>query len=212
MWWIFLLIPIAFILLILFLKVRLCVIYEDELSVYLKVLCFKFSLYPQKTKKIKPKNFSIKNFKKRKKKLQKKDNNQQANDQQEKDEKDKSTKIKEIVEIIKIILDRVILPFSNYLKVEIVKIYIKIASSDASKTAMIYGLVSQSTAYIIELLSNITNVDVKSKKSINVVCDFLSDESDAKINITFSLRCWHAISLALKFFTGYLKIKNNDKT
>lgn len=210
MWWLLLLLPIAFIIFILFLKVRLCLVYEDNLSVFIKILLFNISLFPKKTKKLKPKDYSLKKLQKKQAKLEKKKTKTQTDDTKQTTKKDKSTQIKDILEIVKIILDNVMSPFGRYLKVEIIKIYVKIASDDAAKTAMIYGLASQSVAYIIEILSNITNVDIKKRNSVNVVADFLSENSEAKINITLGLRGWHALALATKFFMAYIKNKNKD--
>ena len=50
MWWLLLIIPLAFIALILFIKVRLCLVYEDELNVKVKILFFNVPLYPKTEK------------------------------------------------------------------------------------------------------------------------------------------------------------------
>ena len=209
MWWLLLLIPLVLIALVLFVRFRLCLVYEDELIIKIKVMFLKFSLYPKKQKKLNPRDYSLKSLQKKQDKLtKKKPKTKKQTDPSPK--KDKATQIKDILDIIKIVLENVMSPFGRYLKVEIVRIYVKIATNDAAKTAVIYGLASQSVAYIIELLSNLTNVDVKRKNSIIVTSDFLSEKSEAKINITLGLKGWHAIALAVKFFMAYLKSKNKQ--
>jgi hypothetical protein len=210
MWWLLLLIPFALIMLVLFVKVRLCLIYEDDLDVKVKVLFFNIPLYPQKQKKIKPSDYSLNKLQKKQAKLDKKSKKQPKKQTASQPKgKDTATKIKDSIGLIRIILDNVMSPFGRYLKIEIIKIYVKIASEDAAKTAFIYGLASQGIAYIIELLSNVTNVDVKKKNSIRIIPDFLDTTSEARINITLGLRGWHAFVLAVKFFMGYIKSKNN---
>lgn len=211
MWWLILLIPLAIIMLILFVKVRLCLIYEDDVDVRVKILFFNIPLYPQKQKKPKPSDYSLKKLEKKQAKLNQKSKKRPAKQPAPKPEKDKATKIKDGIALIRIILDNVMAPFGRYLKIEIVKIYVKISSDDAAKTALIYGVVSQSIAYIIELLSNVTNVDVKKKNSIQLVPDFVGQTPEAKINITLGLRGWHAFALAVKFFMGYLKSKKTTE-
>ena len=213
MWWLILLIPFILLVLLMFLKVRLCLVYEDEFSVKIKVLLFNITLFPRSVKKPKPKNFSIKALQKKQNKLNKKKLKKQSAETSEKTEsqdtkKDKATKIKDILELIKIILDNVISPFGRYLKVEIIKMHITAGTDDPAKTAVIYGGICQLTSYIVELLSNLTNVDVKKTNSIIVNPDFLEGKTSAKINITLGLRVWHSISLALKFFMAYIKRKN----
>ncbi len=205
MWWLLLLLPLAIIVFILFLKVRLCLVYEESLSVHLKIMLFKYPLFPQKQEKVKAKDYSLKKLEKKQSKLKKKSKNKEESIKTNQ-EKDKATQIKDILEIVKIVLENVMSPFGRYLKVEVVKLYVKIATDDAAKTAVIYGVASQTVAYIIEILSNITNVDVKRKNSIQVIPDFLSEKSEAKINITLGLRGWHALSLATKFFTYWCSL------
>lgn len=213
MWWLVLLIPIALIVLLLFLKIRLCLVYDDDFSVKIKVLFFNINLFPRSVKKPNPKKYSIKALQKKQKKLSKKKTKKQSENNvqgsaQEETSNNKSSKIKEILELIKIILENVMSPFGRYLKVEIIKMHITVGTDDPAKTAVIYGGICQLTSYIIELLSNLTNVDVKKQNSIIVNPDFLEGKTDAKINITLGLRVWHGLSLALKFFMGYINKKN----
>ena len=215
MWWLILLIPLILIFLLLFLKVRLCIAYENDISIGIKVLLFNIPLLPAKKKNPKPRDYTVKKMRKRQAALDKKAAKKKAK-QLEKEQKkaaeaenapkkDKATQIKEILELIKLVLENVMSPFGRYLKVEILKMHIVIGTPDPAKTAVVYGAVSQSVSYIIELLSNVTNVDVKKKNSITVTPDFFEGRSNAKINLTLGLRVWHALSLAIKFFMAYLK-------
>ena len=144
----------------------------------------------------------------KKQKKQEKKNSKKTADDTAQQQKGKSEKLKEILELIKIILSNVMSPFGRYLKVEILDMHITVGTSDPSKTAFLYGTVCQSVAYITELLSNLTNVDVKRKNSITVEPDFLDGKTDADINITLGLRVWHALALAIKFFMGYITARN----
>lgn len=218
MWLIILLIPVILITLLMFLKVRLCLIYDGELLVKVKVLFINIPIIPKTEKKPKPKDYTIKALQKKQAKADKKTlKKQKKQDKKEKKKnsadtsqqpKDKGEKLKEILELIKLILNYVMSPFGRYLKVEILDMHIKIGNDDPSKTAFLYGTVCQSVAYIVELLSNITNVDVKRKNTITVEPDFFQGKTAANINITLGLRVWHALSLAIKFFMGYITARN----
>ncbi len=212
MWWLILLIPIILLVLLMFLKVRLCLAYEDDFSVKIKVLLFNINIYPRSVKKPNPKKYSIKALQKKQKKLGKNKTKKSQPAPNASPEKDKATKIKEILELIKIILKNVMSPFGRYLKVEIIKMHITVGTDDPAKTAVVYGGICQLTSYIVELLSNLTNVDVKKKNSIIVKPDFLEGKTNAKINITLGLRVWHSLSIAFKFFMAYIKRKNQKNT
>ena len=72
MWYLIPLILALVIVFLLFLKIRVCLSYEDEFVVKVKVLFLNFSIIPKKEKKIKPKNYSLKKLQKRQDKLKKK--------------------------------------------------------------------------------------------------------------------------------------------
>lgn len=213
MWWLFILIPILLIVLLMFLKVRLCLSYENDLSVKVKVLFFNLALFPKTKKNPRPKNYTLKALKRRQDKLNKKSLKAQKKQSKKATapqsdgtaQQDKNAKLKEILALIRLILDNVMSPFGRYLKVEILKMHVKVGSADPAKTALIYGGVCQAVSYIVELLSNLTNVDIKNTNSISVEPDFFEGKTEANINITLGLRVWHALSLAIKFFMAYLK-------
>ena len=212
MWWLILLIPLILLVLLLFLKVRLCLIYEDDFSVKVKVLIFNIPLFPQKKKKTKTRAYSKKALQKKQDRLNKKAEKKKKKQKPEPpadpaEEKSKSEKLKDILGLIKMVLENVMSPFGRYLKVEIIKMHITVGNDDPAKTAVMYGGICQAASYVIELLSNLTNVDVKRKNSIDIRPDFFEGKTTAKINITLGLRVWHALSLAIKFFMGYLKHK-----
>lgn len=214
MWWLLLLIPLLLIVFLLFLKIRLCIVYTGELTVKAKILFLSFSLYPSKKEKIDPNDYTVKALRKKQKKLDKKAKKQQKKQQpKEKAEaeqpQEKGAKLKEMLEIIKIVLENVMSPFGKYLRIVIARIHIKVGTDDPAKTALLYGGVCQGVSCIVELLSNLTNVNVKRKNSIDVTPDFVEGKTDADINITLSLRVWHILSLAIKFFMGYIKKKQS---
>lgn len=212
--WLILSILLLLIILLLHLRVRLAIRYEDDLSVSLKILCFNIPLFPKVQKKLKHKDYSVKKLRKRQKKLENKKakKEKKSAEKQQKPKKELKKTITEALELIKIVLEYVMPPFGKYFKLEILKLKIKVGTSDPAKTAVTYGVVSQSVAYIIELLSNITNVDVKKQNSIQVSADFLSEKTDADINIILNLKVWHSISLAFKFCMGFLKTRSKKTT
>ena len=215
MWWLWIVIPLFIILSLLFLKVRLCIIYNGELSVGVKILFFNLPLFPKKQSKLKPSDYSIKKLEKRKKRLQKKQSKKQkkakkSNSDEQAQNQTAGERIKNALDLIKIVLENVLSPFGKYLRLEIVKLHVKVAEKEPDKTAILYGVVSQLIAYIIEILENATNVDVKNRGSIRIYPDFVSGTPEADVNITLGLRVWHALSLILRFFMGYIKKQTSN--
>ncbi|MCL2518792.1 MAG: DUF2953 domain-containing protein, partial [Oscillospiraceae bacterium] len=83
-----------------------------------------------------------------------------------------------------------------------------VATDDAAKTALLYGAVSQSVVYLLEIIQK--NVKKVKKGRILVVSDFTGTDFDARINITFKLRVWQILSLALKTAFTYIKSKSKN--
>lgn len=95
--------------------------------------------------------------------------------------------------------------FGKHLRIEAVRMKITVASEDAAKTAMLYGMVCQGVAYLIEILSAITNFKSKHREEISVEADFLSEKSTADIHLVFRLRVWHVFAMLFAALGGFIR-------
>ena len=101
--------------------------------------------------------------------------------------------ISEDIELIKDLLS--LLPkLLKYIRITEAKINVTVATDDAAKTAITYGVVSQSVAYIVEALNNLT--DFRCEPEISVDVDYTSGKSSADIKLKLSFRIWQLIYLA----------------
>ena len=193
-----------FFILLLLLKVKINIVLDETFAVYAKVLFIKIKLFPpsKKKKKAKPKKAKKEKKVKEKKKAD-------VTDVQEK------VQIKlTIFDYIKIITDVVNVffkKFAKHLHIKLAKIYVKVATDDAAQTAILYGAVSQSLAYLVETLDSVTNLDGLKRSYINVEPDFLSNKFEAKINITFSIRIIGVLDMGLKSLFRFLKLYQRAK-
>lgn len=192
--WIILSIILAILLLIFNIYVKIRITYIDEdFKLILKILFFKFTLIPMPDKKVEkkikaePKSKLPKKTKpKEKKKLKFKD-------------------MTDLISTVKQIAEKVLYYFDKYLRVDIKEFRIKVAAEDAAATALIYGLVSQGVAYVMEILrQNIKKVKLKYKDSVLVVTDFMSEKLETRIDMTFKLRIWQVIVLGIGSFKEFL--------
>ncbi len=193
---------ILMITLMLSLRVNLHVIYEDELSVYLRVLFFKYYLYPEKAKK-----FSAKKHDKKKKKESAK---KTAIKQVENGEQ-KSTLLSKL-NLVKEILSVFVKSFPKHLHVKVARLHVKVGSPDAAQTAILYGAISGVVAGIVELIDSYTRLKPLSSNSICVDPDFTAEESEVKINIVLSISSFGAIVTLAKAFWRYTVLKNSKLT
>lgn len=77
----------------------------------------------------------------------------------------------------------------GHLRVRVRKLRIYVGTSDACKTAIVYGAVAQSVAYLLEWIDARYAMILYDRDAVNVVPDFTSEESHANIDLTCSLSC-----------------------
>lgn len=95
------------------------------------------------------------------------------------------------------------------LKVRVRKMHISVATGDAAKTAILYGVVVQSAAYILQILQT-QFLDIEREPGDMQICaDYLSEKSRANIDIVFRLRLIHAVRIGIGMLLSYTKEKTN---
>ena len=102
--------------------------------------------------------------------------------------------------------------FSKHLIVRIVSFKISVGSDDAARTAILYGTIAQSIAYILELLRHAFRLKLKQGEEVEVRADYVSDTIQAELYTAFTLRIWHAFAILFAVAGTYLKSKSNQKT
>lgn len=176
---------IAVILLLLFLPiVRLRIDVGEKVSVYLRAAGIKIMLFPQKKKK-------AKKAKKTDKPQQK---TKQTGEQPAKDGLSLSADdIPYILQTVNELVSDIIYAISRKLTVRIIKLYVKIATDDAAKTAMIYGAASAAANALVGFLDENGKLSVKRKPQI--ICDFTGEKTEADIKLAFILSLAGAMAI-----------------
>lgn len=180
---------ILFIALILALKVNIIVSYKEDLCVYLRILFIKIKLMPKKEK------IKIKKDKKSKKKSESKP-------AAEGEKKKGISPVKVVWEIREAILS-LIKKSMNRLHFKFARLNIEIGCEDAAKTALVYGAVTQGVAYLLEILDNISNVEISRFSDINVSSNFISRKSKAECKITLYIRVFSALAVLIHLIKTY---------
>ena len=205
-----LIVIVLFFAFLLSLKATVTVAYCGEVTLFVRVLCFKIKILPAKKKKY-PKSMSAKKARKIKEKREKKEAKKKlkkaekkAAKEQEKEEKKKAKaegtlkkekkspgEILDIVSLVANLLKQVIGKFFGHLRIKIARIRLKIATGDAATTAITYGAVTQAINVLFPIIDNIKTVKTPVNKDIDISADFCSDETEIDIEISFALRVWH---------------------
>lgn len=208
------------------LRANLILIYDGQLVLTLRVLFLNIRLVPGKKKVVNPKRYSPEKYRKMlakksakeqikqdkaRKKLEKKKQAQAkkktATSGKVPQKKPKKS-VADILELVQQILEMVkglVRSFGKHFQIEAVKLRITVAGEDAAKTAMMYGMVCQGMAYLIEILSTVTNFKAKHRENISVEADFLSEKSTADIHMIFRLRVWHVFAMLFAALGGFIR-------
>ena len=186
---------VLFLLFNLFVKIQLIYIGE-EFKLYVKVLFLKIITIPEPDKKPK------KEKKPKEKKLVKKS---ESTAPKKKKKETSFDDLLELISAIRQIADKISLYFRKYLRVDIKALRIKVAGNDAASAAMMYGIVSQSVSFLLEMIDeNIKKIKYKRKDSVLVTTDFVSEKFEAQINITFKIRVWQLLVIGISSMKEFL--------
>lgn len=100
--------------------------------------------------------------------------------------------------------------FGKHFEIEAVKMKIAVGTDDAAQTAILYGIIVQMAAYLVEGLSAITNFRCKNREEMEISADFLSDKMVMDLHFIFKVRIWHVFAWIFAAIGAALKriIKN----
>ncbi len=121
----------------------------------------------------------------KKKKSSKKEQEGKSEDKNSQ-KKEKKPVIDSLADILNIV-DAFSSKFFGHVKVRLAHIVIAVASGDPAKTAVSYGAVIQSVAYITELLKRKTNFKAERDAVIDIRPDFTAEKTVAQIDIRLSV-------------------------
>lgn len=206
---------ILFFVLLLSLKANIRLEFKDSLVLSISVLFIKINISPAKKKPVNYKEFTYKKHQKRlekkyqaylkkqeKKRLKKEKKAQKkaarkAETPEEKKAR-KSAPKRSVVDWVNIAVGVLAVFFEKFfhrLHIKVARLKVNVATGDAASTAIAYGAIIQSVAYLIEMLDRITNVDGLKKAEIEVTPDYLSEKTSLDLCFVFSLRVWHLFDI-----------------
>ena len=207
---------LAFLLLLLFIPVRLSLVFRDDLSISLSYLFLHFPLYP-KEKEVRLSDYTPRKLRKKKRKLKEKRKRKAAaappaTAQQKKSEKPLEKRLRQLRLVISI-LKNVYKKILRAVHIRVKRLYVKIATDDAAKTALLYGAASGAVAHLIALFESLTKTTV-ARGGANVVADFCGTESTLDAHVVFSATPISLLCVGVRAAFLFLKhklTKTDDK-
>ncbi len=220
------LIALLIVFLILFLKIKVIIEYKDEVALTVCIYGIPIRILPVKKRRVRPMSAKkAAKIRERRRKIAEQKAKKKAEKAKKKAEKKRKAAarkkrlraspkarrkaklaklrkkqqratLEENLDLVKSILSFFFSRLFGHLRIDVTRIHIIVGSEEASKTAIIYGVVVQSVAYMLALLDKVSNVHGLKRRDIYVDTDFLAEETRVDLKIAFSIRLWHILHLA----------------
>ena len=201
-------------------KAKVTIAYHDEVALWIKVLGIKIPILPAKKQKKGPHAMSAKKAKKlrerlrqkklkkeaakKKKEAEKKAKKEAAKASPKEQQKKSLTDILDTITLVRTLAAKVIGKFWKHLRIDIARIRIRVAMDDAAATAVAYGAVTAAVNTIFPILETVKNFKLPKEKDLAITADFVGDSIDADIELSFSLRVWHVLDVALSALFSFI--------
>lgn len=210
---------ILFFVLLLLLRLHIVVTLRDEVGLSIRILFIKIRILPRKT--VKWKNYSpekaariaAKKAKKEARKAAKKaakEAKKKANEALPPEERPKKTTLAEKLRMVRALCAALFRKTHKHLRLHAARLQLRIATGDAAKTAVLYGVVCQSLCYLLALLDRITRLRA-AEPDVAVTADYLSEKSCADVRLDLSVRVGGAVLILFSVAFAYLKAKADRK-
>ncbi len=212
------------ILLICFGAVSARVTYEGELTVRISVFGFSKTVYPRKSAEkplqdvagANPKKL-LKAEEKRRRRAEKeaaRKRKQQAKKEQAQAKKtgaEPKPNLKENLDMILAILKRAYSLTKGKVRVEFRKMHLRVATGDAASTAILYGVILQTVAYLLQWTQDHFNEIRRREGDMTVEPDYLSDQPSFELDLRLRIVGFRAVGIALKMLHTYQVEKRRAK-
>lgn len=194
--------------------------YADEFGLAVRVCGIKITIMPRKQKKVRPGDYTPakiarraekarkkaeKDAKKKKEKKAKKAASKAEKAELKKQGKLKKKPIGDIVSLILALVKTAVGRFARHLRVRVARLHINVATGDAANTAVLYGTIAQSVAYIAALLDSTKTLKDPARADVCIRADYLSEKTTADIEIGFSIRVWQVFDVLIRTAVTFIK-------
>ncbi len=198
-------------------RVRFIAEAAENVTLAVRILCFRFFLYPKRVKQPDPRKFTKKRFermlRRQKKKAEKKAAKKTAKTEKKakKEKEEKKTSAADTIRLVLRLLSAVFPRFVRYLRLDVSRLIVTVSTDDAAKTAIAYGAVSQAAAYLSAFLDSYVDLRHPPAREERIECDFLSGKTSCDIHITASMRVWQIFVILVVAAYHFLAAKSKSK-
>ena len=172
---------------------------EGDTSLCLRLLGIPLFRSPERERPVRLRNYSPRAMRRKAKKqarkaARKKPPKAAAHPQAPKKEASLSEKISFVSDVARNIFVRTL----SHARVKIFRLAVTVGSSDAAKTALLYGAVSPAVAFLLETLEQFSHLKVASGAPVGVQADFTAERCRVDLHLRFRLRIVHLLDILIR--------------
>lgn len=120
--------------------------------------------------------------------------------------KPKKFTLEAITELVEFVLEE--FPrFTSYIHTEIRELDIAVAGKDAADCAIKYGVISQLTSYLLEILDNGTKMKPICDDTVSVRADFLAEKTVYRFDLRIRLRLFSVVRVGFHTLVWFIRSK-----
>ncbi len=220
-------IAVLIILLIIFWRASLIFVFKSGTLIKLRICFITITLFDsEKKKRPKKRKYTKKALERRQKKLEKtlkKKRKKAPEANTSKTEKKKKRPrfkfpddVEDLLSLLSSFFGDFLRPIVRNARVRFKYFRLTVASPDPADTAIRYGILSQSTAYFLQILAENTKISKRQLKKVCLDCNFLEEKTTLELHMIVSFSIWKLIFLlargGLRFFEKLEKFRSKNNT
>ncbi len=118
-----------------------------------------------------------------------------------------TTNLKEKMDMILSLVKKLYEVTRGKIRIRVQRMHIKVGTDDAAKTAILYGVIVQSAASLLNLIEYKFTPIKREDGEMQIEPDYLSGKCAADIDITCSIKFRHVIAIAVAMLKAFFKEK-----
>ncbi len=203
-------------------KVRLRLDENGALKIRVSAALFPVVDVPSKPKRFRQRDYSPRAIAKRERKLAKKaerDSRKKAKKRPKTTQPTESkkkptlsqrvTKLTDTLSLFTSLIDALHGKLFRSTHVHIRKLSIRVGTEDAAKTALLYGVICPAARGLLEAINECSNLHLYHPEQMRVLPDFAANTFSAELDISISLRIFHALSLGIDALKHVIRHKQS---
>ena len=182
--------------------------FQDSFRAQLRILIFRFSLYPRKRSPraiLKAQNKQEKRLIKERKKKEKPIVKKEEPHKVDRKPKKSFTEILALVRMFARILRQISRRFPRYFRITLRRCILKVGGNDAADTAVKYGAARAGISYLVTVMDHYFTVKTPKNSSLRIEPDFVYGESSFELSMTLSTTLRALAALAIRTLLAYLR-------